>query len=180
MDRQARGLVSRDHDPSAEKKLLERRAARARGSIRATVSEIKETVGSRVQDVKETIEGVSDFRHQFAKEPVVWSLGTLAAGFTLGYTLGYGHKFAKGRRSKAAQLGAFADAVAEELITAGNNLVMPRLDANMKQLFGVEFSSLLAAMKNSSKRPRRKTKTAAPRVGRSSKRTKSTPQPRRG
>ena len=172
MDQQVEGLVTRDDDPTAEKKLLERRAARARRSITATVSEIKDTVGSRVEAVKQTMEGVSDFREQFAKEPVVWSLGTLAAGFALGYTLGYGHKLAKGRRSKAAQLGAFADAVVDDLSTVGNNVVMPRLDANMKQLFGVEFSSLLAEMKRSSKRSRKKRKAAVPRV--TSKRRKRT------
>ena len=172
--------MSRDDDLTAEKKVLERRAAEARGSINATVSEIKETVGSRVQDVKETIEGVSDFRDQFAREPLVWSLGTLAAGFALGYTLGYAQRVPRGRKSKAAKLGAFADAVVEELSTVGNNLIMPRLDANMKQLFGVEFSSLLAEMKNSSKRPRRKTKSDVPRIRRTSKRTKSTSRPRRG
>ena len=172
--------MSRDGDLTAEKRVLERRAAEARGSISATVSEIKETVGSRVQDVKETIEGVSDFRDQFAKEPLVWSLGTLAAGFALGYTLGYAHRLPRGRRSKAAKLGAFADAVAEELSSVGSNLIMPRLDANMEQLFGVKFSSLLAEMKSSSKRPRRKTKAAVTRIKRTSKRTKSTSQPREG
>jgi hypothetical protein len=140
------------------------------------VSEIKDTVGGRVQAVKETVDGVSDFRKQFAREPVVWSLGTLAAGFALGYTLGYGHKLAGGRKSKAAEIGAFADAVMEDLSAVGNNLVMPRLDANMKQLFGVELSSLLEQMKRSSKRPRRKPKTAVTRIERKSKRTK----PRRG
>lgn len=172
MDRQAEGLVTRDDDPVAEKDLLERRAEKARRSITATVSEIKDTVGSRVQAVKETVEGVSDFREQFAKEPVVWSLGTLAAGFALGYTLGYGHKFSKGRKSKAAKLGAFADAVVKDLSTVGNNLVMPHLDANMKQLFGMEFSSLLGAMKTSSKRSRGKKNAAVPRI--TSKRMKST------
>jgi len=171
--------VSHDDDLTTEKKVLERRAERARGSISATASEIQETIGSRVQNVKQTIAGVSDFRHQFAKEPVVWSLGTLAAGFALGYALGFGHRRIKGRRSKAARLGAFADAVAEELSTVGHNLVMPRLDENMKQLFGVEFSSLLADMKSSSKRPRRKTKATVTRR-RITKRTKSTTQPRRG
>ena len=179
MARQAESLMSHDDEITAEKKLLERRAESARESIRETASEIKETVGSRVRRVKHTIEGVSEFRHQFAKEPVVWSLGTLAAGFALGYTLGFGHRRSKGRSSKAARLGAFADAVAEELSSVGNNLVMPHLDANMKQLFGVEFSSLLAEMKRSSKRPHRKTKAAETRT-RSTKRTKSTTQPRRG
>ncbi len=153
--------MSRDEDRAAEKELLEHRAERARGSIRATTSAIKETVGIRVRSVKHTIEGVSDFREHFAQEPVVWSLGTLAAGFALGYTLGYGHRRTRG--SRAAQLGAFADAVAEELSAVGNNLVMPRLDANMKDLFGVEFSSLLAEMKTSARRPRRKTRIAVPR-----------------
>ena len=179
MDQQAEGLVSRDGDPEDEKQLLERRAARARRSIDATVSEIKETVDSRVQAVKKTVEGVADFRDQFAKEPVVWSLGTLAAGFALGYTLGYGHKLAKGRKSKGARLGAFADAVVEQLSTVGNDLVMPHLDANLKELFGVEFSSLLADMKRSSKRPRKKTK-AAVHAKSPARRTKITRRPRTG
>lgn len=165
--------MNRDHEPIDEKERLERRAARARRSIDATVSEIKDTVGGRVQAVKEFTEGVSDFREQFAKEPVVWSLGTLAAGFALGYTLGYGHRFARTRGSKTAQLAAFADAVLADLSAVGNDLVMPRLDANMKQLFGVEFSSLLSEMKKSSRQPRTKVKAAASRKRRTSKRRKN-------
>ena len=174
MDPQAGRFVSRDEDLEAEKKLLERRAAKARGSITATVSEIKETVGSRVRGVKESIDRVSDFRDHFAKEPVVWSLGTLAAGFALGYSLGYAHRLTKRGGSRAGRLSAFASAVAEELTTVGNTLVMPRLDANVKQLFGVDLSSLLAEMKRP-KRPRRKTKAAVSRIKRTSNRTKSTP-----
>lgn len=180
MDPKDGGLVSRDNDVTAEKQLLERRAAKARRSIRATVSDIKDTVDGRVHAVKETMEGVSDFRKQFAREPVVWSLGTLAAGFALGYALGYGHRFARGRKSKAAQLGAFADAVMEDLSSVGNDLIMPRLDANMKQLFGVEFSGLLSEMKKTSRRPRTKSKAAVSRKPRTSKRRKNTAQPRRG
>ena len=36
--------------------------------------------------VKESVSGVMDYREQFQKEPLVWSLGALAAGFALGYT----------------------------------------------------------------------------------------------
>jgi len=82
MAQKAEGFVSRRDGLAAEKKLLERRAERARASIDETVSEIRETVGTRVRDVKETIEGVSDFREQFASEPVVW----LICGFLVPLT----------------------------------------------------------------------------------------------
>jgi len=161
-----------DEDGAAmEKRALERRMAKARGSIDATVSEIKETVDSHVQGAKDMIEGVSDFREQFASEPVVWSLGALAAGFAVGYALG-SQTGGKGKGRKASSLGGFADAVVEELSTVGNDLVMPRLQANIKQLFGVDFASLLADMKGTRK-PRRKTNTKPPGRRRTSQRTKS-------
>ncbi len=53
----------------------------ARDSISNTVSEIKETVANQVQAVKDTL----DWREQFKKRPVVWSVGALGVGFLVGY-----------------------------------------------------------------------------------------------
>jgi hypothetical protein len=137
-----------DQDPS--KRQLQRQMARTRESLSETVSEIKETVDQEVQAVKQTVSGVLDFREQFQKEPLVWSLGALSAGFALGYTIGYAHKNAKGR--KQAPMIAFADSMVEELSTVGNAMVLPALDVKIKELFGFKFSELLAQMKQTKKK----------------------------
>lgn len=72
-----------------------------RESLSQTVKEIKDTVGEQVASVKETVSGVLDYREQFQKEPMVWSLGALSAGFALGYTIGYAHKHTKGAKNQS-------------------------------------------------------------------------------
>ena len=68
-------------EPSKEE--LQRRMDKARDSISHTVTEIKETVANQVQAVKDTL----DWREQFRKRPVAWSVGSAGAGFALGYCL---------------------------------------------------------------------------------------------
>jgi hypothetical protein len=63
------------------KEELQRRMGVARDSISNTVSEIKETVANQVQAVKDTL----DWREQFKKRPVAWSVGALGVGFLVGY-----------------------------------------------------------------------------------------------
>src|ERR1041385_2930262 len=84
---------------------LQRQMEQARENISQTVEEIKETVEEQYESVKRTVTGVFDLRDQFQKDPLVWSVGALSAGFALGYTLGYAHKNASsagGRRSHPA------------------------------------------------------------------------------
>ena len=141
-----------NHEPS--KRELQRQMERTRESLSETVSEIKETVDQEVRAVKRTVSGVLDYREQFQKEPLVWSLGALSAGFALGYTVGYAHKNTKGGKQTAVV--AFADSMVEELSTVGNAMVLPALDAKIKELFGFEFSELLMQMKQTTKRPAKK------------------------
>lgn len=136
------------------KRQLQRQMERTRESLSETVSEIKETVDQEVRAVKKTVSGVLDYREQFEKEPLVWSLGALSAGFALGYTVGYGHKNTKG--SKQTPLIAFADSMVEELSTVGQAMVLPALDAKIKELFGFEFSELLSQMQHTRKSPAKK------------------------
>lgn len=144
-----------EKEPS--KRQLQRQMERTRESLSETVTEIKETVDREVLAVKKTVTGVLDYREQFQKEPLVWSLGALSAGFALGYTMGYAHKNTKG--GKQAAIIAFADSMVEELSTVGSAMVLPALDAKIKELFGLEFSELLTQMKQTEspakKRPRK-------------------------
>lgn len=136
------------------KRQLQRQMEQTRESLSETVSEIKETVDHEVRAVKKTVAGVLDYREQFQKEPLVWSLGALSAGFALGYTIGYALKNTRG--SKQAPVIAFADSMVEELSTVGNAMVLPALDAKIKELFGFEFSELLTHMKQTKKSPVKK------------------------
>ena len=120
---------------------LQLQMERTRQSLADTLGEIKETVSHEVNTVKKTVSGVLDYREEFQNEPLVWSLGALSAGFALGYTLGYAHKNSKGGKQTAVY--AFADSMVDELSTLGKGLVMPTLDAKLKELFGFEFSELL-------------------------------------
>ncbi|HEX5732010.1 MAG TPA: hypothetical protein VF131_04165 [Blastocatellia bacterium] len=130
---------------------LQRRMEEARESISATVAEIKETVEDQYESVKETIGGVAEWRDQFQKEPLVWSLGALAAGFALGYTLGYAHKNTASSGRKQSEIAAFADSLVDELSAVSNSLIMPTLNDRIRQLFGFDFSNVLEEIKSAKK-----------------------------
>jgi hypothetical protein len=63
------------------KEELQRRMEEARDSISHTVTEIKETVASQYQAVKDRL----DWREHFKKRPVAWTAGALGVGFIVGY-----------------------------------------------------------------------------------------------
>lgn len=136
------------------KRELERQMERTRESLAETVGEIKETVEQEYQSVRQTVSGVLDYREQFQKEPLVWSLGALSAGFALGYTVGYAHKNTK--RGKQSQLVAFADSMVEELSTMGQGVVIPVLSEKIRELFGFDFSELLKDVGGTKKSSRKK------------------------
>jgi hypothetical protein len=75
-------------DEEATKEELQRRMEQARETITQTVTEIKDTVANQYQSVKETINETLDWREQFRKRPVAFSVGALSAGFIVGYSLG--------------------------------------------------------------------------------------------
>src|SRR5436309_13202892 len=121
------------------KKELQRQIGQTRDSLRDTVEQIQDTAEQKYQAAKETVSGVLDYREEFQKEPVVWSLGALSAGFALGYTLGYAHKSSK--RGKKSQIVQFADRVVDELSTVGQSLIIPELNSKIRQFFGLDFSN---------------------------------------
>ena len=90
-----------------QKKELQRQIGETRDSLRNTVEQIQDRAEEKYQAVKETVSDVLDYRDEFQKEPVIWSLGALSAGFALGYTLGYSHKIAKSK--KDSQIATIAD-----------------------------------------------------------------------
>ncbi len=77
----ARAREVADEDLSKEE--LQLRMEEARDSISQTVTEIKETVVHQYENVKDAL----DWREQFKKRPVAWSLGAAGAGFCVGYCI---------------------------------------------------------------------------------------------
>jgi len=144
-------------DRAPSKQELQRQMEQTRESLAETLGEIKETISQEVSTVKHTVSGVLDYREEFQKEPLVWSLGALSAGFALGYTLGYAHKNTRG--GKQAPVIAFADSMVNELSTVGKGLVMPALNAKIKELFGLEFSDLLEQIGGGAKKRASKKRT---------------------
>src|SRR5919112_497190 len=63
---------------------LQRRMEEAREDISQTVEEIKDTVTESYESVKETVAETLDWREQFRKHSVAWSLGALAVGYVVG------------------------------------------------------------------------------------------------
>ena len=166
----ADALQKADETPS--KKQLQRQMEQTRESVAETVSEIKETVNEQVAVARKTVAGVLDYREEFAKEPLVWGLGALSAGFALGYTMGYAHKETKGARKKS-EVAAFADSIVQELSVVGNHVVMPTLNARIKELFGFDFSHALNSINEAHKSPKRSTKARARRQPRKTKSRKT-------
>jgi hypothetical protein len=76
------GLARATEESTEElsKEQLQRRMDQARDSISHTVTEIKESVANQVQAVKDTL----DWREQFKKRPVAWSVGAFGVGLLVG------------------------------------------------------------------------------------------------
>jgi len=74
-------------DEDVTKAELQRRMEEARESITQTVTEIKDTVANQYQAVRETVTEALDWREQFRKRPVAFSVGALSVGFIVGYSI---------------------------------------------------------------------------------------------
>jgi hypothetical protein len=72
-------------DADATKEELQRRMEEARESISQTVTEIKETVVSQYQNVKESINDTLDWREQYRRHTVPITIGAVGVGAALGY-----------------------------------------------------------------------------------------------
>jgi len=83
----ARANDSADDDADQTKAALQRRMEEARESITQTVTEIKDTVVNQYQQVKENISETLDWREQFRRRPIPFTVGAFAAGALVGYAV---------------------------------------------------------------------------------------------
>ncbi len=145
---------------------LQRRMEEAREDISQTVEEIKETVTEQYESVKETVAETFDWRAQFRKHSVAWSLGALAAGYVVGTGLAAALKDTtkeqKGRKSHGLldDLYAYGEMLAEEFSGAAQTVILPLLNKKIKDKLGIDLSDKLlttrAARAAAGKRPAKK------------------------
>ena len=76
-----------ESDDEATKAELQRRMDEARENITQTVSEIKDTVVNQYQQVRESISESLDWREQYRRRPVPFTVGAFGAGILLGYSV---------------------------------------------------------------------------------------------
>jgi hypothetical protein len=113
-------MIEQTTSQDAHKKGLQRQIRQTSDSLRDTVEQIQDTAEQKYQAVKKTVSDVLDYREEFQKEPVVWTVGALSAGFAAGYAVGYSHKLAKNK--KGSQFANFADTVVNDLSRLGQRL----------------------------------------------------------
>ena len=147
-------MIEQTTSQDAHKQGLQRQIRRTSDSLRDTVEQIQDTAEQKYQAVKKTVSDVLDYREEFQKEPVVWTVGALSAGFAAGYAIGYSHKLAKNKKS--SQFANFADTVVNDLSRLGQRLVLPELNAKITELFGFNFGGFLQQIGGTEKQTRTK------------------------
>src|SRR3982751_1725397 len=111
---------------------LQRRMETAREEISDTVAEIKDTVTEQYESVKDTVTETLDWRAQFRKHSVAFSLGALAIGFIVGNGIAASLEDAtpqRGRKSEGlfAEIYALGENLSHELSSITQTLLLPAL-----------------------------------------------------
>jgi hypothetical protein len=142
---------------------LQRRMKEAREDISQTVEEIKETVTEQYETVKETVAETFDWRAQFRKHSITWSLGALAVGYVVGTGLAAAIKDTtkeqKGRKSRGLfdDIYAYGEMLAEEVSGVAQTVLLPLINKKIKDTLGIDLSDKLlttrAARAAAGKRP---------------------------
>ena len=127
---------------------LQRRMEEAREDISQTVEEIKETVTEQYESVKETVAETFDWRAQFRKHSVAWSLGALAVGYVVGTGLAAAIKDTtkqKGRKGHGFldEVYAYGEMLAEEVSGAAQTVLLPLINKKVKDTLGIDLSDKL-------------------------------------
>jgi hypothetical protein len=156
MDMAGKKTSGRRDAPTVEeeptKAQLQRRMEEAREDISQTVEEIKDTVTESYESVKETVAETLDWREQFRKHSVVWSLGALAVGYVVGSGLAASLEDAtpkkKGRKSGGLidEIYAIGEKLSDEFSGVAQTILLPALGKKIKDKFGIDLSDRLQAL----------------------------------
>jgi hypothetical protein len=136
---------------------LQRRMEEAREDISQTVEEIKDTVTEQYESVKETVVQTLDWREQFRKHTIAWSLGALAVGYIVGSGLAAALEDStrkKGRKSSGLldEIYALGERLSDEFSGITQTILLPALSKKIKNKFGIDLSERLQAAIKPAKR----------------------------
>lgn len=154
---------------------LQRRMEAAREEISETVAEIKDTVTEQYESVKESVTETLDWRAQFRKHSVAFSLGALAVGFIVGNGIAASLEDATPKRGRKREglLGEIynlAENLSEEFSGIAQTILLPALIKKVKDKFGIDVADRLAGLMSTSHSTKRAVKRK-PAKRASSKRT---------
>jgi hypothetical protein len=138
---------------------LQRRMEEAREDISQTVAEIKDTVTDQYESVKETVTETLDWREQFRRHSVAWSLGALAVGYVVGTGLAASLADTPKKRGKRddgilSEIYAIGETVSDELYGVAQTILLPALVKKIKNTFGIDLSDKLLAAKSANRTAR--------------------------
>jgi hypothetical protein len=158
-----RTATTGEGEPS--KAQLQRRMEEAREDITQTVAEIKETVTDQYESVKETVTETLDWREQFRKHSVAWSMGALALGYVVGTGIAASLTDTpkkKGRRDEGlfAEIYAIGETISDELSSVAQTILLPALAKKIKNTFGIDLSDKLLTAKPANRSTRSSKRTA--------------------
>src|SRR5215212_2489417 len=124
---------------------LQRKMEDARDDISQTVAEIKETVTDQYESVKETVSETLDWREQFRKHSVAWSLGALAVGYVVGSGLAASFTNTtkkRGRKDEGllAEIYAIGETISDELSSVAQTVLLPAIARKVKDTFGIDIA----------------------------------------
>jgi hypothetical protein len=131
---------------------LQRRMEEAREDISQAVEGIKDTVTEQYESVKETVVETLDWREQFRKHSVAWSLGALAVGYVVGTGLAASLHDAtpkkRGRKSSGLleEVYEFGERLSDEFSDVAQTILLPALGRKIKDTFGIDLSDKLRSL----------------------------------
>jgi hypothetical protein len=111
-------------DEETTKAELQRQMDEARENISQTVNEIKDTVTTQYEHVRETVSQALDWREQFRRRPVAFSVGALSLGFVAGYGIGgvfKGDGGGGGYLAEDESLDAYGEEEARGILSTGSS-----------------------------------------------------------
>jgi len=119
------------------------------------VAEIKDTVTEQYESVKETVSETFDWRAQFRKHSVAFSLGALAVGFIVGNGIAASLEDATPKRGRKreglmAEIYTIAENLSEEFSGIAQTILLPALAKKIKDKFGINVSDKLAGLMSTS------------------------------
>lgn len=146
--KRAAARTASDVNEEPGKRELQRRMEDAREEISETVNEIKETITDQYESVKETVSETLDWRAQFRKHSVAWSLGAVALGYIVGTGIAAtledsAKKRGRKREGLMAEVSAIAETVSEELSGVAQTILLPMLLKKVSDTFGIDLSEKL-------------------------------------